>query len=44
MKDITLVLAVDLHNGLLLGDRTDLLDQGFPILVVSGSVAVAPWH
>ena len=32
--------VVDLHDGLLLGDRTDLLDQGFQILVISESVAV----
>ena len=32
--------VVDLHDGLLLGDRTDLLDQGFQVLVVPQLVAV----
>ena len=31
---------VDCHDGLLLGNCTDLLDQGFQILVVSQSVAI----
>ena len=32
--------VVDLHDGLLLGDRADLLDQGFQVLVVPESVTV----
>ena len=32
--------VVDRHDGLLLGNGTDLLDQGFQILVISESVAV----
>ena len=32
--------VVDRHDGLLLGNGTDFLDQGFQVLVISESVAV----